>query len=65
MTLLLGDADIRAVLEWQPAVEALRAAYAQAPGSAADHGARYPGRLIARGDGTLLRVLPGIPTAAG
>ena len=51
MTLLLGDADIRAVLEWRPAVAALRAAYA----ADADQ-ARFPGRLIARGDGTFLRV---------
>ena len=58
MTLLLGDADIRAVLEWQPAVEAVRAAYAASAETAA---ARYPGRLIARGDGTFLRVLPGVP----
>ena len=60
MTLLLGDADIRAVLEWRPAVEALRAAYAEA----ADE-TRYPGRLIARGDGTFLRVLPGVPDRGG
>jgi len=61
MTLLLGDADIGAVLGWRPAVEALRAAYGSACDSAADHGARYPGRLIARGDGTWVRVLPGVP----
>ena len=51
MTLLLGDADIRAVLEWRPAVAALRAAYAVT----AD-GTRFPGRLIARGDGTFLHM---------
>ena len=61
MTLLLGDADVGAVLGWRPAVEALRAAYGSACDSAADHGARYPGRLIARGDGTWVRVLPGVP----
>ncbi len=60
MTLLLGDADIRAVLEWRPAVAALRAAYA-----VGDDEARYPGRLIARGDGTFLRVLPGVPDGGG
>jgi alanine dehydrogenase len=51
MTLLLGDADVQAVLEWRPAVAALRAAYA-----AAADGPRFPGRLIARGDGTFLHV---------
>jgi ornithine cyclodeaminase/alanine dehydrogenase len=56
MTLLLSDADVRAVLDWRPAVDALRAAYA-----VADDDARYPGRSIARGDGTWLRVLPGVP----
>jgi alanine dehydrogenase len=56
MTLLPGDADVQAVLEWRPAVAALRAAYA-----AAADGPRFPGRLIARGDGTFLRVLPGVP----
>ncbi len=56
MTLLLGDADIRAVLGWRPAVDAVRAAYATACDAA-----RYPGRSIARGDGTWLRVLPGVP----
>jgi ornithine cyclodeaminase/alanine dehydrogenase len=60
MTLLLGDADIRSALEWGPAVAALRAAYADAPG-----GARFPGRLIARGEGTFLRVLPGVPDGGG
>jgi alanine dehydrogenase len=60
MTLMLGDADVRAVLGWRPAVEALRAAYR----SACD-GGRYPGRLIARGDGTWLRVLPGVPGGGG
>jgi ornithine cyclodeaminase/alanine dehydrogenase len=60
MTLLLSDADVRAVLDWPPAVDALRAAYA----SAGD-GARYPGRSIARGDGTWLRVLPGVPGDGG
>lgn len=60
MTLLLGDADVRAVLEWRPAVEALRAAYAEAADDT-----RYPGRLIARGDGTFLRVLPGVPDGGG
>jgi len=61
MTLLLGDADVGAVLGWRPAVEALRTAY----GGAADHGGRYPGRLIARGDGTWVRVLPGVPASSG
>lgn len=60
MTLLLGDADILAVLSWRSAVDALRAAYAAAP-----DGARYPGRSIARGDGTWLRVLPGVPGGGG
>jgi alanine dehydrogenase len=60
VTLLLSDADIRAVLRWPPAVAALRAAYATA-----GDGARYPGRSIARGDGTWLRVLPGVPGNGG
>jgi alanine dehydrogenase len=60
MTLLLSDADIRAVLGWRPAVDALRAAY-----STAGDGTRYPGRSIARGDGTWLRVLPGVPGDGG
>ena len=60
MTLLLSDADIRAVLGWRPAVDALRAAYATA-----GDGARYPRRSIARGDGTWLRVLPGVPGDGG
>jgi alanine dehydrogenase len=38
MTLLLGDADIRAVLGWRPAVDALRAAYATAGGATAGGG---------------------------
>lgn len=61
MTLLLSDADIRSVLGWRPAVDALRAAYASAGDPAADTGARYPGRTIARGDGNWVRVLPGVP----
>ena len=61
MTLLLSDADVRAVLAWRPAVDALRAAYA----TAGDDGARYPGRSIARGDGSWLRVLPGVPGDGG
>jgi alanine dehydrogenase len=65
MTLLLGDADVGAVLGWRPAVEALRAAYRSAGGSAAGHGERYPGRLIAHGDGTWVRVLPGVPASSG
>src|SRR5215472_121879 len=60
MTLLLSDADVRAVLDWRPAVDALRAAYAVAADAA-----RYPGRSIARGDGTWLRVLPGVPGDGG
>jgi alanine dehydrogenase len=65
MTLLLSDADIRAVLGWRPAVDALRAAYATADDGAVGHAARYPGRLIARGDGTWVRVLPGVPGDSG
>jgi alanine dehydrogenase len=65
MTLLLSDADIRAVLGWRPAVDALRAAYATADDGAVGHAARYPGRLIARGDGTWVRVLPGVPGDGG
>jgi alanine dehydrogenase len=65
MTLLLGDADVGAVLGWRPAVEALRAAYRGACDGAADHRGRYPGRLIARGDGTWVRVLPGVPASNG
>jgi alanine dehydrogenase len=56
VTLLLSDADVRAVLDWRPAVEALRAAYA-----AVGDDARYPARSIARGDGRWLRVLAGVP----
>jgi ornithine cyclodeaminase/alanine dehydrogenase len=56
MALLLSDADVRAVLDWGAAVDAVRGAYA-----AAEDDARYPGRVIARGDGTWLRVLPGVP----
>ena len=63
MTLLLGDADIRAVLGWRPAVDAVRAAYVTGDGPG--HGARYPGRSIARGDGVWLRVLPGVPEDGG
>ena len=65
MTLLLSDADIRALLGWRPAVDALRAAYATAGDGAAGHAARYPGRSIARGNGTWLRVLPGVPGDGG
>jgi alanine dehydrogenase len=61
VTLLLGDADIQSVFGWRPAITALRAAYAAADGGAADHGARYPARSIARGDGGWLRVLSGVP----
>jgi ornithine cyclodeaminase/alanine dehydrogenase len=56
MTLLLSDADVQAMLDWRPAVAALRAAY-----EAAGDDAAYPGRLIARGGATWLRVLPGVP----
>lgn len=60
MTLMLSDADVRAVLSWRPAVDALRAAYATA-----GDGPRYPERSIARGNGTWLRVLPGVPGDGG
>jgi alanine dehydrogenase len=71
MTLLLSDAEIRAVLAWRPAVDALRAAYADTSDDGApnpgpvNHNMRFPGRLIARGDGTFLRVLPGVPDGGG
>ena len=65
MTLLLGDADIQSVFGWPAAIEALRAAYLAADGSAAGHGARYPARSIARGDTGWLRVLSGVPGDGG
>jgi len=61
VTLLLGDADVQSVFAWRPAITALRAAYATAGGDAAGHGARYPARSVARGDGVWLRVLSGVP----
>ena len=65
MTLLLGDADIQSVFGWRPAIAALRAAYLAADDGAADHGARYPARSIARGDTGWLRVLSGVPGDGG
>lgn len=56
MTLVLDDASVRAVFEWKPAIEALRAAY----GADADSG-RFPSRVLARGGTGLLRTLSGVP----
>lgn len=54
-TLLLSDADVRAVFDWQAAVETLQVAYA---GEVSD--AQFPPRTMARGDRLWLRALSGI-----
>jgi len=54
MTVVLGDADVRAAFDWATAIDALRAAYA-APATAA----QFPNRTMARGDGHWLRTLSG------
>ena len=56
MTLLLSDADVRSVFDWQAAIATLRAAYASD-----DRAERFPARSIARGDAGWLRVLSGVP----
>lgn len=56
MTLLLDDDAVRAAFGWAAGVAAVREAY----GGVVD-GARYPARVMARGDGCWLRVLGGAP----
>jgi alanine dehydrogenase len=60
MTILLDDEVVQSVFDWNPAIAAIRDAYA-----AADDDARYPARVIARGGGTFLRVLSGVPGDSG
>ena len=60
MTILLDDATVQAVFDWNPAIAAIRDAYA-----AADDDARYPARVIARGGGNFLRLLSGVPGDGG
>jgi alanine dehydrogenase len=60
MTILLDDEVVQSVFDWNPAIAAIRDAYA-----AADDEARYPARVIARGDGTFLRTLSGVPGDGG
>jgi ornithine cyclodeaminase/alanine dehydrogenase len=60
MTMLLDDGDVQSVFEWNPAIAAVRAAYA-----AVDEDSRYPARVIARGGGNWLRTLSGVPGDSG
>jgi alanine dehydrogenase len=60
MTILLDDGTVQAVFDWNPAIAAIRDAYA-----AADDDARYPARVIARGGGNFLRLLSGVPGGSG
>jgi alanine dehydrogenase len=60
MTLLLDDATVQSVFDWDLAIAAVRNAYA-----AADDDARYPTRVIARGGGNWLRTLSGVPGDSG
>ena len=60
MTILLDDGTVQAVFDWNPAIAAIRDAYA-----AADDDARYPARVIARGGGNFLRLLSGVPGDGG
>ncbi|MFC4063533.1 ornithine cyclodeaminase family protein [Actinoplanes subglobosus] len=60
MTLLLTDAEVRAAFDWSAAVTALRTAYA-----ADNTGSRFPARGMARGDGSWLRTLSGVPAGSG
>jgi alanine dehydrogenase len=56
MTLLLDDATVQSVLDWNLAISALRNAY-----TGADDRERFPPRAIARGDKSWLRTLGGVP----
>ena len=56
MTLVLSDDDVQRGFDWGLAIEALRAAYADA----AEPG-RYPNRTVARGGVNWFRSLSGIP----
>ncbi|GAA2216304.1 ornithine cyclodeaminase family protein [Nonomuraea monospora] len=60
MTLLLDDAAVQTAFDWRMAVDALREAYAGAVDDL-----RYPPRVMARGNGTWLRVLSGVGSADG
>jgi alanine dehydrogenase len=60
MTILLDDAVVQSVFDWNPAIAAVRDAYA-----AADDDARYPARVIARGGGNWLRTLSGVAGDSG
>jgi alanine dehydrogenase len=60
MTILLDDAVVQSVFDWNPAIAAVRDAYA-----AADDNARYPARVIARGGGNWLRTLSGVAGDSG
>lgn len=56
MTLMLDDATVRSVFDWNRAVAALDAAYGANPDVA-----RFPARRVARGDHGWLRTLSGVP----
>jgi ornithine cyclodeaminase/alanine dehydrogenase len=60
MTIFLTDDDVRAVFDWQSAIQALRAAY-----SGAISPARYPARSLARGDTSWLRIMSGASAESG
>lgn len=60
MTVLLDDAAVRAAFDWNLAVTAVREAYSRDSGDQ-----RFPPRTMARGDGTWLRTLSGVPAAPG
>src|SRR3954463_11669629 len=60
MTILLDDVVVQSVFDWDAAIAAVRDAYA-----AADDDARYPERVIARGGGSFLRTLSGVPGDGG
>jgi ornithine cyclodeaminase/alanine dehydrogenase len=60
MTVLLDDAAVRSAFDWRLAVTALREAYSRECGDE-----RFPPRTVARGDGTWLRTLSGVPAAPG
>jgi alanine dehydrogenase len=60
MTVFLDDATVQSVFDWQTAVAALREAYGQDVAAA-----RYPGRLMARGDRSWLRTMSGAAADTG
>jgi ornithine cyclodeaminase/alanine dehydrogenase len=60
MTILLDDATVRSAFDWGLAVAALREAYSRASDEE-----RFPPRTMARGDGSWLRTLSGVPAAPG